>query len=714
MKQFSIYSERIKNAAMTRSRFAMIMAIFIVAGFMMPRSVIAMQISAEKPTSIWDLVRQDKIKKAEPNKPDQPVRTIQMEKPAELAKLAESAKPVEFAKIQQVETQTKERVLHFPKDHSIGQISIQNEKPVGEINSFFYWTEGDRDWESFAQAKGDVKIPIGKRIGLIISKADTSSLSALSKLNPDDLYMLAISGSYPSDQVQRPIPDDKCIAYINHLTGLKDLQLNYTAITAKGFGTLSNLKSLEYLTLSGDITDESLEVISQLRTLKGLYLYNPNLIDNRLTDKGLAYLASLSSLEELRVDSNQFTNAGLAHVAKLTSLRYLMLYGKNFTDAGMEYLKDSQSLRILHVGLLSLTDEALAHIAEIPNLEAINLHRSENITDDGIAALAKLKSLKKLDIGSSKVTDTGLSYLQACKNLDYLTLPPQGISDVGLTYLGQLSNLKHLDVSRVHFVDPKMDSGYYTDNGVAELSKCKLLEELTIGSIGMTDEGMSHIAELTNLKWLGLFGCSNVTNKGIEKLKTLKSLQYLSIYESNITIGGLSSLNELSNLTDLQLQNVQQDNTGLDISKLKNLVDLSITTNRKRIGTEIVYDKLNNSDLACLANLNKLKRLQLPGFGLDDNGLKYFSSLKNLEFLNIYCEGESSITDAGIKHIAGLSNLNRLMIKDGHFTDKSLEYLSGMPALTWLELTSDFAFSNKAIKNFQAKNPNIEHLLLIP
>jgi hypothetical protein len=113
-----------------------------------------------------------------------------------------------------------------------------------------------------------------------------------------------------------------------------------------------------------------------------------------------------------------------------------------------------------------------------------------------------------------------------------------------------------------------------------------------------------------------------------------------------------------------------------------------------------------------MAKLNRLKRFQLPGFGLDDNGMKYFSGLTNLEFLNIYCAGESSITDAGIKQLSGLPNLNRLMIKDGHFTDKALEYISGMPALNWLELTSDVAFSRKAIVNFQAKNPNIAQLQL--
>lgn len=64
--------------------------------------------------------------------------------------------------------------------------------------------------------------------------------------------------------------------------------------------------------------------------------------------------------------------------------------------------------------------------------------------------------------------------------------------------------------------------------------------------------------------------------------------------------------------------------------------------------------------------------------------------------------------------MAGMHKLNRLCIKDGHFTDKALDYLDGLPSLTWLELTSDYAFSNQAIRDFQRKNPNIAKLQLTP
>ena len=725
-----------KSISLAYVRYALINTMLFVAGFMISGSVRASLISSEKPTGIFDIVRQEMTKKAEPNKPVQSAETVQLVKSDASAELVESVKPLEPAKIRKDETQTKEHILHFPKDHSIGQLYIQDEVDSGKINSYIDWTESNREWESFAQAKGDVKIPAGKRVSLHITKDYVNNASALSKLLPDDLYRLVIAGSHPDNPVQRPLPDDKCVPYITGLTKLKDLHLSYTNISTKGLSLLGGFKSLDNLTLAGGLIDEELRIVSeQFKTLKSLRIG-----ENRLTDKGLAYLEDLSSLERLEiVVSGRLTGDCLVHLAKLPSLRYLMPGGTNLNDDAMVYLKDIPSLRILDArSLTNLTDAALVHIGEIRNLEALNLHWSKNITDDGIEKLSKLKSLKKLDINNSRVTDKGLSYLISCKNLEDLTLPYKGISDIGLNYISQMSTLKLLGVGRSHFTNPNMDTGYYTDKGIAELANCKLLESLSIGSLGMTDEsmryigelknlknlsivdsnftekGMSQIANLTKLKQLNFYYCSNLTNKSLAKLAALKSLQSLEISFANITVGGLSRLNELPNLIHLHLGNVHQDDGGMDISKLINLEDLSLTTMYKRIDSTIVYDKLHNSDLACLAKLSKLKRVQLPGYGLDDNALKYFSNLTNLEFLNVYCAGELSITDEGVKQLASLPKLDRLMIKDGHFTDKSLEYLSGMPALNWLELTSDFAFGNKTIANFQAKNPNVEHLQLIP
>jgi hypothetical protein len=53
-------------------------------------------------------------------------------------------------------------------------------------------------------------------------------------------------------------------------------------------------------------------------------------------------------------------------------------------------------------------------------------------------------------------------------------------------------------------------------------------------------------------------------------------------------------------------------------------------------------------------------------------------------------------------------------IKHVGITNKALDYLDGLPTLSWLELTSDFAFTIKAIRDFQQKNPKATRLQFMP
>ncbi|NVM56728.1 MAG: hypothetical protein HWN51_01215 [Desulfobacterales bacterium] len=151
----------------------------------------------------------------------------------------------------------------------------------------------------------------------------------------------------------------------------------------------------------------------------------------------------------------------------------------------------------------------------------------------------------------------------------------------------------------------------------------------------------------------------------------------------------------------------------MDISGLTALEDLSIVLHRKYKGRTIVYESsFQDKDLACLANLTRLKKLWLSGAGISDEGIKHLSGLTNLEYLSIV--GQCRITDVGLKHLANMQKLYRLRIHDGHFSDRALQYLENLPSLCWLELTSDNAFSKRAIRRFKEKNSNLEQLQLVP
>ncbi len=589
---------------------------------------------------------------------------------------------------------SKERIIHFPADRSLGQLMVQDAGTKRQIESFYYWITNEyTEWQLLGKATGDVIVPAGKRLALSVSQSGWKDLSPLSKLGPDDLYMLSIYGPYSRGRK----PDNRCMPHIAHLRGLKVLKLENTSISAGGLKLLGNLGSLERLSFSKRLTDAGLAEVARLPSLKGLILK-----ENRLTNVGLAHLAQLTSLKELVLDGERMNNAALAHLARLPSLRYLYLHGENFTDTGMTQLKNIPSLRILHFGhLTQLTDAALVHLSEIPGLERLSFHWNGNITDAGIVHLKKLRSLKMLDISHSQVTDEGLAHLAKIKSLEYLDLPSARvtskgtdypITDKGLAHLVQLERLWHLKVGTRSSGNP------VTDEGLRFISRLLLLEELSIGGRSISNSGMEHITKLTNLKDLMLFGCPNLGNAGLEILTEIKSLKKLSVNYTNVTVSGLTRLNALPNLTNLYAHDIRRGNSVLDVSGLTKLEKLSLSFKSRST------DSFTDVDLMCLAKLKSLESLLIYPNNFTDAGMAHIAELTELERLRI---GGPDLTDDALRYLAGLPRLNSLTISDGNITDEGLRQLETLEALRYLNITSRHRFSAAAIRRLRQNLPNL-------
>jgi Leucine-rich repeat (LRR) protein len=537
------------------------------------------------------------------------------------------------------------RILHFPKDRSLGRIMVQDASIKRQIQTFHHWVDG-ADWHYLGIAQGDIVIPAGKRVKLSINETAGKDLSALAQLEPNDLYSLALAGSV----------NDSCMDHVTNLTDLRVLDLSGN-ITDRGMRNITKLKSLERLSLSERIGNAGLAHAAELPSLTGLYVGQ-----TRITDEGLSLLARLTTLEELSLNGRYISDAGLVHLAKLSSLHYLILRGENFSDTGLAHLKNVPSLRILNLMHLTITDAGVRHLSGHAGLENLSLYETQ-VTNRGLAYLKSMPALKKLNVGKvgggqARITDAGMTHLAQINSLEYLHLPNFGITDEGLATIAGLQNLKHLWVCG-------RSNSPLTDNGLRHISKLQSLEFLLISGTGFTNAGMDDLAKLTNLRELSL-DADSMTNAGLAKLKTLKSLEKLSLGSKNVTISGLSDLGALTNISYLKVRGIKQDNSGLDISGLSKLDTLTISPNATRKGKELIYDPIRDEDLACL------------------------KKLKNLRWLQIGSPKHCMITDAGTAHLKDLTNITRLSIGSPYLTDKSLSYLANKNKLDWLSITGNF------------------------
>jgi Leucine Rich repeat len=114
----------------------------------------------------------------------------------------------------------------------------------------------------------------------------------------------------------------------------------------------------------------------------------------------------------------------------------------------------------------SATDDDISKLSELDTLLEVNLAYCYNISDDGVAAIAGLKNLRKLYLyrndpeshhngipfsfnleTQGRITDKSLLTISKLPNLEELYLYDNpGITDLGLDYLSQCKSLSILDV----------------------------------------------------------------------------------------------------------------------------------------------------------------------------------------------------------------------------------------------------------------------------
>jgi hypothetical protein len=242
-----------------------------------------------------------------------------------------------------------------------------------------------------------------------------------------------------------------------------------------------------------------------------------------------------------------------------------------------------------------------------------------------------------------------------------------------------------------------------SDKGLADLSGLQSLDELLICGNGITDAGADELVKLSRLKKLTLTASPRLTDAGLKKLTALKGLECLNLDSASISISGLSFLNKLPRLKRLDVSGIRQDDSGLDISGLTRLEDLSLQLKRGPGAQRAVLLPWREQDIAGLGRLTRLKRLQISHGGATDAALSHLAGLKRLERLSI---GGDGVTDDGLRHLEALPNLSSMTLS-GNFTDGALEHLQKLQNLSLLDFSSGARFSPAAVSQFKRSMPRL-------
>lgn len=191
------------------------------------------------------------------------------------------------------------------------------------------------------------------------------------------------------------------------------------------------------------------------------------------------------------------------------------------------------------------------------------------------------------------------------------------------------------------------------------------------------------LQRLTRLKRLRVLESGYFRNDQLQTIGQLARLEHLEVHGRAITDEGLAHLAGLSRMHTLVLQGTGVTGTGL--KHLKAMPHLEALD----LQDTLVDDK----GAAFLGELRGLKHLNLSRvpYGerrgdvglITDAGMKHLAGLTQIRILNL---SETGISDGGLRHLKGMMDLEELVLSSTAITDAGLEHLKALRSLKFLSL----------------------------
>jgi hypothetical protein len=320
------------------------------------------------------------------------------------------------------------------------------------------------------------------------------------------------TGNVVEVTLERTSATDADVARLAAIKTLRRLDLSFTYVTDRGIKELAALPQLEELTLDTAefLTDASMAHLEANKgSLRKLVLRGVD-----ITDAGMPYVARLTNLRSLDISYTMLGDVGLEHLPELSQLEELKLGGTLITGLNLNFLKLLPKLRALSFNGIqrrnagacwtpNITDLDLDTVAMLSGLEDLDLGIGVNlgmggkpaapgggnckvtgglrVTDLGLAKIAKLKNLRRLNVNGARLTPEGLKVLQTLPHLERLNVwNCAGLDDEAARVLSGVPTLAILDMS-------------YTpvgDTGLRHLSSLKNLRNLYLTETQVTPEGV--------------------------------------------------------------------------------------------------------------------------------------------------------------------------------------------------------------------------------
>jgi len=313
------------------------------------------------------------------------------------------------------------------------------------------------------------------------------------------------------------------------------------------FNDLKTLRVGEFAQFNQNITDTVLIKLSLLRNLRTLHLVGCV----SLTGVGLYALIKLPLVD---LDMSHW-NADDSILARYNNIHI------------MEAVGHMVHLQKLNISYNEIQDGEMKHLANLTNLNSLNLCCNKSITAGGLVSILKLP-LRELSLRKCNINDSCMEILGRLCRLQKLdvSINPD-ITCIGMRQLSALLSLTRLNLAGCQKISP------YWKSGLQEIGHLPL-EELSISSCNANDASVSVLGHMKTLRRLNISDNPLITDRGIYYLSELTNLVCLNINEcSRLSSKCLSYLVHVP-LRELYLSDTCYDSHIVRNSLTKTIKDL--------------------------------------------------------------------------------------------------------------------------------------------
>ncbi len=333
--------------------------------------------------------------------------------------------------------------------------------------------------------------------------------------------------------------------------------------------------------------------------------------------------------------------------------------GGRMTDATLERLCELKHVTHLNLGgSVQLSDSGLAHLARLPLLRELDLSGSKGrITDDGLRVLRHLPRLRRFQMcWQQNVSDTGLANLAFCDDLESVDLLGTQTGDGAVQALTGKRKLRRFKTGRC-----------VTDAGLALFQRFPVFKTWHGGDIDyglmsadagpthlvvdgpFTDAGLANLAGLDGLFALSFFWHSPAfTAEGLEALKDLAHLGFLGCEGEHCTDEAMRRIGAMPRLRMLMAQGAVAGDAGFAALSRSQTVEYIW-------GREC--PNLTGRGFAALAAMPALRGLGVSCKNVDDAALSTLARFPALRELM-----PMDVRDEGFRHVGQCERLERFVV----------------------------------------------------